>query len=368
MVLVPVRHPAPLDPDPGAATVPDRPSPEAVRAPYAAQPSPLVAATGIVLDPRGRVLVLAPSYKDCLELPGGTVADTETPEQGLARELEDELGLSAPVGRLLAVDSCPPGALGRSLVVHVYLVGPLSDTAAGRIPFPDGEVAEARWLLPEEAAEQLPERLAPRLRAGLAALYSGSVAHLVDGVPQPGSPAGLDPAARAALEHAGRYDPAGHRAARPKALTAANVLFTDGSGGVLLVRPGYGEPGRWLLPGGGVDSDTGETPRDAAAREVREETGLDRVPGRLLAVNWTHRPGYPARIRFLYDGGVLGAAEFAAIRLPPAELLEWRTARREELRGLVKPKLRRQIQACLTALAEGTGPLELHSGRRVGPA
>ncbi|RST00723.1 NUDIX hydrolase [Streptomyces sp. WAC07149] len=357
----------PLSPDPGAAAVPDRPSPEAVRAYYAAQPSPLVAATGIVLDRRGRVLVLTPSYKDGLELPGGTVEDTETPERGLARELAEELDLSVPVGRLLAVDSCPPGALGRSLVVHAYLVGPLTDAEAEGIAFADGEVAGARWLTPEEAAEQLPQRLAPRLRAGLAALYAGSVAHLVDGVPQPGSPAGLDPADRATLEHSGHYDPAGHRAARPKALTAANVLFTDGAGGILLVRPGYGEPGRWLLPGGGVDSDLGETPRDAAAREVREETGLEREPGRLLAVDWTHRPGYPARIRFLYDGGVLGPAEFAAIRLPPAELLEWRTARREELRGLVKPKLRRQIEACLTALAEGSGPLELHSGRRAGP-
>ncbi|EFL18758.1 LOW QUALITY PROTEIN: NUDIX hydrolase, partial [Streptomyces sp. C] len=168
-----------------------------MRAYYAAQPSPLVAATGIVLDRRGRVLVLTPSYKDGLELPGGTVEDTETPEQGLARELEEELDLSVPVGRLLAVDSCPPGALGRSLVVHAYLVGPLTDAEAEGIAYADGEVAEARWLTPEEAAEQLPERLAPRLRAGLAALYAGSVAHLVDGVPQPGSPAGLDPADRA---------------------------------------------------------------------------------------------------------------------------------------------------------------------------
>ncbi|MFE3760962.1 NUDIX domain-containing protein [Streptomyces sp. NPDC059104] len=339
-----------------------------MRAHLAGPSGPLVAATGIVLDLQGRVLVLTTSDRDGPELPGGTVADTETPEEGLARELREGLGLSVPVGRLLAVDSCPPGAPGRrSLVVHVHLVGPLDPARVAGISFADGEITEAHWLTPEEAAERLPDRIAPRLRAAVAALRSGSLAHLAGGVPQPGSPAGLDPAARAALEHAGGYDEAGHRAARPKAVTAANVLFTDRAGAVLLVQPGYGEPGRWLLPGGGVDSDLGETPRAAAAREVREEIGLELDPGRLLAVNWSHRPGFPARIRFLYDGGVLDPDVLARIRLQPSELLRWRTARRDELRGLVKPLLRRQIKACLKARTRGSGPLELHEGRPIGP-
>ncbi|MGW7439196.1 NUDIX domain-containing protein [Streptomyces sp. NPDC054849] len=343
--------------------MPDRPSPDAVRAYYATQPAPLVAATGIVLDARGRVLVLTTSYKEDLELPGGTVEDTETPEEGLARELREELGLGVPVGRLLAVDSRPPGALGRSLIVHVHLVGPLSPEEAGAISFPDGEITEACWLRPDEADAVLPARLAPRLRAALAAVHTGSFAHLVDGVPQPGSPAGLDPARRAALEHEGALDAASHRANRPKALTAASVLFTAADGRVLLVRPAYGRADRWHLPGGGIDSDLGETPRAAARREVHEELGLDLAPGRLLAVNWSHKPGRPARIRFLYDGGVLDAPALARIRLNPTELTEWRTVTPAELPALVKPALRRQITACLTARATGTGPLELHAGR-----
>ncbi|WP_338120303.1 NUDIX hydrolase [Streptomyces erythrochromogenes] len=343
--------------------MPDRPSPDAVRAYYADRPAPLVAATGIVLDTRGRVLVLTTSYKSDLELPGGTVEDTETPEQGLARELREELDLGVPVGRLLAVDSRPPGPLGRSLIVHVHLVGPLSPQEAAAISFADGEITAARWLRPEEACAVLPARVAPRLRAGLAALHTGSFAHLVDGVPQPGSPAGLDPARRAALEHAGTLDAASHRASRPKALTAASVLFTAADGRILLVQPAYGRTDRWHLPGGGIDSDLGEIPRAAARREVREELGLDLAPGRLLAVNWSHKPGRPARIRFLYNGGVLDAPTLARIRLNPTELLQWRTVPREELPALVKGALRRQITACLEARASGAGPLELHAGR-----
>ncbi|MFI1646813.1 NUDIX hydrolase [Streptomyces avidinii] len=333
------------------------------------RPSPLVAATGVVLDTRGRVLVLTPSGAADPELPGGTVGETETPEEGLARVLKEELDLALPTGRLLAVDSRSPGAAGgpgapgRSLVVHVHLVGPVPPQQADAISLPAGSLTGTRWLPPEEACAALPAPVAPRLRAALAALHTGSFAHLVDGVPHPGSPAGLDPARRVALEHSGALDPASHRASRPKAVTAASVLFTDPDGRVLLVQPAYGRSDRWNLPGGGIDSDLGEIPRAAARREVHEELGLDLAPGRLLAVNWSHKAGRPARIRFLYDGGVLDAPALARIRLDETELLQWRAVAPADLRGLVKPALRRQITACLTALATGTGPLELHAGR-----
>ncbi|MEU6890695.1 hypothetical protein ABZ934_02655 [Streptomyces sp. NPDC046557] len=67
-------------------------------------------------------------------------------------------------------------------------------------------------------------------------------------------------------------------------------------------------------------------------------------------------PGRPAR-------PVADKTALVRIRLPRSELSAWRTAARGELRGLVKPLLRRQIEACLTARADGTGPLELHAGR-----
>ncbi|GGZ63430.1 NUDIX hydrolase [Streptomyces subrutilus] len=343
-----------------APVPPDRPSPGA---PQDCRSAPLVAATGIVLDARGRVLVRHAPDGSGPDLPGASVGPAETPEEGLSRALEEVWGLKAPAGRLLAVDSRPSRGPDRALVVHVHLVGPLTADEAAGLTGPGGGPAGARWLAPDEACAALPVGIAPRLRAALAALYAGSLAHLVGGVPQPGSPAGLDPARRAALEHSGALDSASHRANRPKALTAASAVLTDSAGRVLLVQPTYGRADRWHLPGGGVDSDLGENPRAAARREVREELGLDLPPGRLLAVNWSHKPGRPARVRFLYDGGVLDPAALARIRLPPAELVRWRTVAPGDLRPLVAPSLRRQIRACLGARESGAGPLELHAGR-----
>lgn len=48
------------------------------------------------------------------------------------------------------------------------------------------------------------------------------------------------------------------------------AIVTDPEGRVLLVRTRYQR--FWTLPGGGVH--TRETPEDAAARELREETGI----------------------------------------------------------------------------------------------
>ncbi|MDG2307067.1 MAG: NUDIX hydrolase [Candidatus Binatia bacterium] len=63
----------------------------------------------------------------------------------------------------------------------------------------------------------------------------------------------------------------------PKVDVRATVFQDDG---VLLVRER--SDGRWSLPGGWID--VGESASEAAAREVREETGYEVRPTRLLAV------------------------------------------------------------------------------------
>jgi 8-oxo-dGTP diphosphatase len=62
----------------------------------------------------------------------------------------------------------------------------------------------------------------------------------------------------------------------------AGAVVRDDAGRLLLVRRGH-QPseGLWSLPGGRIEA--GESAAEAAAREVREETGLEVAVGRRLA-------------------------------------------------------------------------------------
>ncbi|MET7919808.1 NUDIX hydrolase [Streptomyces avermitilis] len=150
----------------------------------------------------------------------------------------------------------------------------------------------------------------------------------------------------------------------PRVLAGAAVLFRDAAGRVLLVEPNYREG--WALPGGTIESDDGETPRQGARRETAEEIGLDVEPGRLLAVDWVPGSARPPLVAYLYDGGVLGEEDLKAIRLQEEELLSWRLVTREELPRYLPGALGRRVLTGLDVVAEGTGTAELENGHRVG--
>jgi ADP-ribose pyrophosphatase YjhB (NUDIX family) len=150
----------------------------------------------------------------------------------------------------------------------------------------------------------------------------------------------------------------------PRVLAGAAALFRDGDGRVLLVEPNYREG--WALPGGTIESDDGESPRQGARRETAEEIGLDIVLGPLLAVDWVHGTARPPLVAYLYDGGVLGEQELKAIRLQEEELLSWRLVPREELAEYLPGALGRRVLAALDVLAEGGGTAELENGHRMG--
>ncbi|MEV4332076.1 NUDIX hydrolase [Streptomyces sp. NPDC049597] len=155
-------------------------------------------------------------------------------------------------------------------------------------------------------------------------------------------------------------DYAAYIASLPRILAGAAALFRDAEERVLLVEPSYRKG--WALPGGTVESDIGETPRQAARRETLEEIGLDLELGALLTVDWVPGEGRPPIAAYVYDGGTLTEAQFQAIRLPEDELLSWRLVAREDLSRYLLGSLCLRVEASLDALAAGTGAVELENG------
>ncbi|MFG2893676.1 (deoxy)nucleoside triphosphate pyrophosphohydrolase [Streptomyces sp. NPDC048248] len=102
---------------------------------------------GAVCD-RGRLLAARRSAPPALagrwELPGGKVEDGETPEQALARELREELGVEAVVQERI------PGewVLRPGFVLRVWAARLLSGE-----PRPLQDHDELRWLLPGEEGQ-----------------------------------------------------------------------------------------------------------------------------------------------------------------------------------------------------------------------
>jgi 8-oxo-dGTP diphosphatase len=140
-------------------------------------------------------------------------------------------------------------------------------------------------------------------------------------------------------------------AALPSKRMGAGMLFTDGLGRVLLVEPVYKT--QWEIPGGTVES--GESPHAAAIREVREELSLTVAPGRLLVTDWVpSRSTRPDVLMFIFDGGVLSAAQTAQIRLPADELRAWAWVPIEGLGERLSPLLTRRVRAAADAHVHGT--------------
>lgn len=154
-------------------------------------------------------------------------------------------------------------------------------------------------------------------------------------------------------------DPVAWRASLPGKRMGAGALIRDPQGRVLVVEPTYKES--WEVPGGIVEAD--ESPRRACVREIREELGLEIVPGRLLVSEWQGpEPDRTESVMLIFDGGVLPGLD--ALTLPVDELASARFVPADGLPDLMAGRLVRRLLAALRALDEGV-LIELEHGHEV---
>jgi 8-oxo-dGTP diphosphatase len=144
-------------------------------------PRKRIAAGVLFTDEHGRVLLVEPAYKDYWEIPGGAVEINESPHDAAVREIEEELGLTVQVGRLLVTDWVPPRTDRTEGVMFIF-AGPTLDPAQqGAIHLPPAELRSWAWCSPVEANARLPKNLSRRVTAALLALSEGTTPYLEDG-------------------------------------------------------------------------------------------------------------------------------------------------------------------------------------------
>ncbi|MGW1789221.1 NUDIX domain-containing protein [Streptomyces tubercidicus] len=140
-----------------------------------------------------------------------------------------------------------------------------------------------------------------------------------------------------------------HEAKMARPRMASGALFFDEQGQVMMLEPTYKDYQE--IPGGYVE--TGESPRQACIREVREELGIGPEIGRLLAVDWAPSPSEGDKVLYIFDGGVLAPELQVQIRLQSSEIGSYGFHPASALADLTIPRLARRIEAAVQARVAG---------------
>jgi ADP-ribose pyrophosphatase YjhB (NUDIX family) len=140
-----------------------------------------------------------------------------------------------------------------------------------------------------------------------------------------------------------------HEAKMARPRMAAGALFFDEADRVLLVELSYKDYRD--VPGGYVE--TGESPRQACVREVREELGIEPHIGRLLVIDWAPNPGEGDKVLYLFDGGQLSDDDRERIVLQADELRSYDFHPADQLPELTIPRLARRIAAGVQVRTNG---------------
>ena len=134
-------------------------------------------AAGILLrNTADEALIVVPTYKTDLEIPGGIVESLESPKVCAVRETFEELGLELQIGRLLVLDYLSAD-MDESLQ-FVFDGGVLTDTQITQIKLPETELSSFQFVARADLASVLIQRKARRLEMAFVALETNQTLYL----------------------------------------------------------------------------------------------------------------------------------------------------------------------------------------------
>jgi len=135
----------------------------------------------LVRDQEGRVLLCRLTYKQDWDLPGGVVEVGESPQLAVAREVEEELALTIPAGRLLLTDWLPPWSGWDDALCLVFDGGEHDASLVAGIVRQEREIRDAAFCTVEEARERCADFTTRRIESALANLSGGAPAYTESG-------------------------------------------------------------------------------------------------------------------------------------------------------------------------------------------
>ncbi len=129
-------------------------------------------------DRTDRILLVNPTYKDYWDLPGGMVEANEPPRVAAAREIVEELGFQAQIGRLLGIDWVGAHGPWDDQLVLIFDGGIVADAAIQKLKITDSEISEFGFFLASDASQLLRNDVAQRLMRALESLETYHVCYM----------------------------------------------------------------------------------------------------------------------------------------------------------------------------------------------
>lgn len=255
----------------------------------------IVGTNGIVVDNKGRILLVRREEVRAWAIPGGPLNKVELPTSAVSRLVEEETGIRVAAARLV-------GIYYWQLAAEDFLVFAFRCLIEGGQMTPSGEPPNVGFSPRSSLPRNFLDLHRERLERGLA--HRGGTAYW--GRQQPSRYLSIWRwiAGRLAF---GRKKIRGPKKSQPpyqppvRWKTASFVVIRDSAGDVLWVK--RTDADIWNLPGGG--SETGESPWDTAVRETLEETGLE---VRLTACSGVYVKPVEHTMIFVFTGEISAGA------------------------------------------------------------
>jgi 8-oxo-dGTP diphosphatase len=141
-----------------------------------------MAAGALIRDEAGAILIVQPTYRPEWLVPGGSIEADESPHAACIREVQEELGLTLPIGRLLCAEYRSAAPEKSESVQWIFDGGTLNAATLAQITLPPDELASWRCVPIGIAETLLEQRLMRRMALALEAQRSGACIYAENGI------------------------------------------------------------------------------------------------------------------------------------------------------------------------------------------